>query len=326
MSTDDPAFHFPPDVFDAVVDAVPLLTRGKKDVVLFFRGCGVDRTFLAGIEQLIADRPNYSKYHITRDILVRVNELGDSGLGQRRQILKRVSEYDDFSSCYPDNQLKARGAVSTVAQLINKKDSFTRLQDVREQELKRHRDAQRTETAKKDAERARREQIKMDLFALFGVQGPHRRGKALEGVLNRLFESEHILVREAFEVRDDDTGSTIEQVDGAIELDGQVYLVEMKWWSKPLGRGDVASHLVRVYGRGQVGGILISNSPYHPSVIADFKDALKTKTVVLVELKEIVQALSLNQSVCDLLTAKIRAAALLKDPLVYPLDGVAATW
>jgi hypothetical protein len=24
------AFHYPPDVFDAVVDAVPLLTRSKK--------------------------------------------------------------------------------------------------------------------------------------------------------------------------------------------------------------------------------------------------------------------------------------------------------
>jgi hypothetical protein len=237
-----------------------------------------------------------------------------------------VSEYDDFASCYPDNQLKARGAVTTVAQLINKKDSFTRLQDVREQELKCHRDAQRGERAKKDDERAARELIKRDLFALFGDQNPHRRGKALEGVLNRLFESERVLIREAFEVRDDETGRAIEQIDGAIELDGQVYLVEMKWWSQSLGRGDVASHLVRVYGRGQVGGIFISNSPYHPSVIADFKDALKTKTVVLVELKEIIQALSRDRLVRELLTAKIRAAALLKDPLVYPLDEVSATW
>ncbi len=49
--TTDLAFHYPPDVFDAVVDAVPLLTRGKRDVVLFFRGCGVDRAFLAGVER-----------------------------------------------------------------------------------------------------------------------------------------------------------------------------------------------------------------------------------------------------------------------------------
>jgi restriction system protein len=133
-------------------------------------------------------------------------------------------------------------------------------------------------------------------------------------------------VRDAFEVRDRDTGGTIEQIDGAIELDGRGYLVEMKWWNQPLGRGEVASHLVRVYGRGDVGGILISNSPYHPSAVADFKDALRTKTVVLVELKEIVQALTLDRSVRELLTKKIRASALRKDPLVYPLDEVAETW
>jgi hypothetical protein len=271
--TIDVAFHYPPDVFDAVVDAVPLLTRGKHDVTLFFRGCGVDRAFLARIDKRIDEEPRFSKYHISREILAHVNELGDPGLGQRRQILMRLSEFDEFSSCYPDNQMKARGAVATVAQLVNKKDSFTRLQDEREQDLKRHRDAQRAEAARKEAGRKHREQVKADPFALFGQQDPHRRGKALEGVLNRLFETEHILVR--------------------------------------------------VYSRGQVGGILISNSPYHPSAVADCRDALKTKTVVLVELREIIQALTLDRPVRELLVAKIRAAALLKDPLVFPLEDVA---
>jgi len=227
--TTDLAFHYPPDVFDAVVDAVPLLTRGKHDVVMFFRGCGVDRAFLAGIDQRIDAETKFSKYHITREILAYLNERGDPGLGPRREVLKRVSEFDDFSSCYPDNQMKARGAVATVAQLVNKKDSFTRMRDERERELQRHRDAHRAETAKQDAERARCEQIKIDLFALFGEQNPHRRGKALEGVLNRLFESEGILLREAFERRDDDSGAgAIEQIDGVIELSNQVYLVEVK--------------------------------------------------------------------------------------------------
>ena len=325
--TMDLAFHYPPDVFDAVVDAVPLLTRGKRDVVMFFRGCGVDRMFLAGIERRIDADPRFSKYHITREILAYLNERGDPGLGPRREVLKRVSEYDDFSSCYPDNQMKARGAVATVAQLVNKKDSFTRMRDERERELQRHRDAQRAENAKRNAERGRREQIKADLFALFGEQNPHRRGKALEGVLNRLFESEEILVREAFERRDDESGTgAIEQIDGVIELDRQLYLVEMKWWDQTLGRGEVSTHLVNVYGRGQVGGILISNSGYSPAAVADCKDALRTKTVVLVELLEIVQALTLGRSVRGLLTKKVRAAALDKDPLVYPLDDDVEMW
>jgi hypothetical protein len=325
--TTDLAFHYPPDVFDAVVDAVPLLTRGKHDVVMFFRGCGVDRKFLGGIDRRIDTEPKYSKYHIMREILAYLNDRGDPGLGPRREVLKRVSEFDNFSSCYPDNQMKARGAVATVAQLVNKKDSFTRMRDERERELQRHRDAHRAETEKRDAERARREQNKNDLFALFGEQNPHRRGKALEGVLNRLFESEGILVREAFERRDDDSGAgAIEQIDGVIELGNQVYLVEMKWWNQTLGRNEVASHLVRVYGRGQVGGILVSNSAYSPAAIADCKDALHAKTVVLVELREIVQALTLGRSVRVLLTKKVRAAALDKNPLVYPLDDETETW
>jgi restriction system protein len=324
--TMDAVFHYPPDVFEAVVDAVPLLTRSRSNVVLFFRGCGVDRVFLASIERRLEADPGFKKYHITRAILTHVNDLGDSGLGQRRQILKRVSEFEDFSSCYSDNQLKARGAVATVAQLINKKDSFTRLQDERERELQQHREARRAEATAKEAKRAQREALKADLFALFGDQNPHRRGKALEGVLNRLFKAEDILIREAFEVRDDGpSAGTIEQIDGAIELDGRVYLVEMKWWSEPLGRGEVASHLVRIFNRGEVGGILISNSPYHPSAVADCKDALTKKTVVLVELREIVQTLNEDRTVRELLTKKIHAATLFKDPLVHPLDQLTGT-
>lgn len=323
--TMDPAFHYPHDVFEAVVEAVPLLTRSRSNVLVFFRGCGVDRRFLATMEQRIETEPGFGKYPITRAVLTHVNELGDSGLAQRRQILKRVSEFDEFSTCYADNRLKARGAVAAVAQLINKKDSFTRLQEERERELRHHRETRKAAAAAKEAERARRERVKANLFALFGEQNPHRRGKALEGILNQLFESEGILIREAFMVRDADGGGTIEQIDGAIEFDGRVYLVEMKWWNQPLGRGEVASHLVRIYTRGDVGGILISNSPYHASAVADCKDALTAKTVVLVELREIVQALTLDRTVRDLLTKKIHAAALLKDPLVYPLDQLVGT-
>ena len=65
--TTDLAFHYPPDVFDAVVDAVTLLTRGKHDVVMFFRACSVDRAFLAGIDRRIDAElrraPDQQRYH-----------------------------------------------------------------------------------------------------------------------------------------------------------------------------------------------------------------------------------------------------------------------
>ena len=319
--TDDAAFHFPPDVFDAVVDAVPLLVRGKKDVLTFFQGCGVSRAYLATLEPWTHKDSAYSKYHITREILINLNALGDGGLAARRQVIKRVSEFDNFSTCYPDNQLKAQGAVAAVAQLVNKKDSFTRMQLAHEEEQRKHRDMKQAELRSKQERRQALEGVRTDLFQLFAEKDAHRRGKALEGVLNRLFQTAGILVREAFVVTKAEATRVIEQIDGAVELDGRLYLVEMKWWSDKLGRAEVASHLVSVYGRGDAGGIFISASGYHDSAVADYTTALAQHTVVLVELREIVEMLTSEGSLVDLLRAKIHEATLTRQPLVYPLGS-----
>jgi hypothetical protein len=316
---DDIVFHFPPDFLAAVVDAVPLLTRGRTEVVTFFQGCAVSQQFLKGVSTKIAADPKYSKYHATREILTHLNEIGDRGLAARRQVVQRVSQWEDFSTCYPDNQLKARGAVATVAQLVNQKDSFTRMNMERERAQEQHRKEREAELAEMQRRRAELSSVKDDLFNLFSGQDPHRRGKALEGVLNRLFAASKITVQEAFEVRAEEGGNNVlEQVDGAIELKGQVYLVEMKWWKEPLGRGDVSPHLVSVYGRN-AGGIFISASGYHDSAVAEFKTALAQRTVVMVELEEIVVALSMDHPIEDLLNDKVQAATLTRQPLVYPL-------
>ena len=59
--------------------------------------------------------------------------------------------------------------------------------------------------------------------------------------------------------------------------------------------------------------------------MADCKDALTKKTVVLVELREIVQTLNEDRTVRELLTKKIHAATVFKDPLVHPLDQLTGT-
>lgn len=37
----DIIFHYPPELFNLLVDVVPLLNRSKQDVLVFFRGAGV---------------------------------------------------------------------------------------------------------------------------------------------------------------------------------------------------------------------------------------------------------------------------------------------
>lgn len=300
------------------------LVRGKRDVLNFFQGCGVPRAYLDILEPWTKKDSGYSKYHIARQVLTHLNELGDAGLAQRRQLIKRVSEFENFSACWPDDQLKAKGAVAAVAQLVNKKDAFTRLQEEREREQRDHRTAKKAEAEHRAAARATRERIKTDLYRLFGETDPHRRGKALEGVLNRLFQANDILVREAFVVTGEDGDGIIEQIDGAVEIDGRIYLVEMKWWDRPLGRAEVSPHLVSVYGRAEAGGIFISNSGYHDSAVAVYESALTQRTVILVELQEIVTVLERELALLDLLRPKLHEATLSKRPLTHPLGHVPA--
>ena len=70
--------------------------------------------------------------------------------------------------------------------------------------------------------------VKTELFALFSEKNSQKRGKALELVLNSLFQVYGILIREAFVLKGDDGEGIVEQIDGVIEIDGHLYFIEMK--------------------------------------------------------------------------------------------------
>jgi hypothetical protein len=68
-ATTDITFQYPPELFNLLVDTVPLLNRSKKDVVLFFRGAGVPDNMLADITQrLRTNAANVNKYEIARTV------------------------------------------------------------------------------------------------------------------------------------------------------------------------------------------------------------------------------------------------------------------
>jgi hypothetical protein len=128
-------FHYPPEVFNLLVDTIPLLCRSKKDVVTFFQGAGVAQEDLAEVAQAIrTDRQAINKYEIVRNVLTKVNARGDSGLRSRREIIKRVTEFDNFDSCWDSDRLKAKGLVSELGKTVNVKDSFTRMKQERDAE------------------------------------------------------------------------------------------------------------------------------------------------------------------------------------------------
>lgn len=107
--------HFPPELLELLVEAIPLLCRSKRSTLGFFTGAGVSKTVVADMDQRVqTDRENISKYEIARTALTRINEKGESTLGNRREVLKRVVEFEDFSTCWPDDRLKAQGLVAQM--------------------------------------------------------------------------------------------------------------------------------------------------------------------------------------------------------------------
>lgn len=311
----DITYHYPPELFNLLVDTIPRLMRSKKDVVLFFRGAGVERKDFADIEAALQnkrDAPN--KFEMVRTVLQRLNERGESALRERREVLKRVVEFEDYSTCWESDQLKAKGLVSEVRRVVDVKDSFVRMRAEKDEEKDRH----RFEYNKKMKEKAelleQRQTVKKDLSALFAISDPQKRGKLLEGVLNRLFALDGISVRESITIKGSDEGNIVEQVDGVISLDGALYLVEMKWWNKAIGVPEITQHLSRLFLRGDVRGIYISASDYTSTAVNTCREALTKKTVILTTLEEFFRLLEADGSLKDFLKAKVDAAIIEKNP------------
>jgi restriction system protein len=319
MATDerpDSSYHYPPDVFELLVEVITYICKSKPAVIDFFRGAGVPESMVVGWRGKIRENPQgVKKALISRDVLRAVSEAGDSMLGQRREIVKRVAGFEDFSSCWPGDQYKAEALVGRLRQLVNVKDSFTRMaletEKVRHERQEKH--LRELAATQKKAEE--RESIKKDLCALFSVPDPRRRGKALEGVLNRLFASFGILVREAFTINDSTSGAVIEQIDGAIELDGHVYVVEMKWVKARVGT-ELGQHAARVMVRPpDVRALYISASGYTDAAILIAKEFLSHRLCILMELEEIVACLDKERDLREMLRTKISRAQTHKQVL-----------
>jgi restriction system protein len=109
--------------------------------------------------------------------------------------------------------------------------------------------------------------------------------------LSRGFKSAGILVNESFTISGIDGEGIVEQIDGVVEIDGELYFVEMKWWGTPIGVKEISQHLVRVFSRDQARCIFISASEYTEPAITTCRDALRQKVVVLCTLREIILVL-----------------------------------
>jgi len=318
----DEAYHYPPEVLNLLVDTIPLLFRAKNDVLVFFRGAGVSEQCVNDLSRRVkTDRENINKYEITRTVLQRLNEKGDSELRTRREVIKRVVEFEDFSTCWESDQLKAKGLVGEIRRVINVKDSFTRMAQEREREKEERVKKSQNELKKVTEKRQKIERLKNDFYSLFALEDqPHKRGKHLEKILNGLFEAYSILVQEDFKRVDPDGAGILEQIDGVVEFDGHTYLVEMKWVKEPIGTEKISQHLVRLFGRPGVRALFIASEGYAQTAIKQCREALSQKVIALTTLHEFVRLLERQDDLTTMLRKKVQAATIDKNPFLEILN------
>jgi len=318
-SSADITFHYPPELFTLLVDVVPRLNRSKEDVLLFFRGAGVPDSMTVDIA---ARLQSTNKYQMVRTVLKRLNARGETTLRERREVLRRVIDFANFDSCWPNDQLQAKGLVASIREVVNQKDAFTRMNNAREEERQARLAEGRRIAVQKRERAAKIENAKKGLYALFGTSATaQERGKMLETALNDLFQAYGVLIRRAFHLVGNIGEGTVEQIDGVIELGGTLYCVEMKWYRAPVGKPEISEHLVRLMTRAEMQGIFISASSYTEPAIHTAREFLQQKILVLSTLEEIVSLLERQDDLAEFFKKKIQAAQIDKNPYFRPHEG-----
>ena len=111
----------------STADLRQLISRFDAPCIQFFQGAGVPAAMLEDwVKKESTDRENVRKHQIARSVLESLNAKGEATLRERREILKRISEFEDFSVCWENDRLKAEGLVARIRSVVNVKDSFTR--------------------------------------------------------------------------------------------------------------------------------------------------------------------------------------------------------
>jgi len=313
-------FHYPPDLFQLLVDGIPVLNKSKWDVILFFTGAGVSNELLVDLSNRVEkDKENINKYEIARTVLTRINLKSDEHLRERREILKRVTEFEAFTSLWPNDVMKAKGFVSEIRSIVNVKDSFTRMNQEREKERKQKTNEYKQKAENTNLRNQKLDKIKTELYSLFGEPNAQKRGILLECVLNELFKYSKISIKDSFAIKGNYGEGIIEQIDGVVEIDNRIFLVEMKWTKNSTSRDEIHTHLGRIFSRTEAYGIYISSSGYSESAKLAAKEAFgRNALLVLMELQEIVTILEYKLELEPYLRKKIQKAIIEKEPYWKP--------
>lgn len=131
---------------------------------------------------------------------------------------------------------------------------------------------------------------------------PQLRGFAFEKYLKEFFDVNGLQPRGSFKI-------VGEQIDGSFTLHNEVYLLEAKWTSKPIDKGNLVIFNEKVSSKsGFTRGLYISYSGYSEEALQTLASG-RTINIVLMTVQELAIALSQKKDFKEFLWSKVRALA-----------------
>ncbi|WOD29592.1 restriction endonuclease [Alloalcanivorax xenomutans] len=141
--------------------------------------------------------------------------------------------------------------------------------------------------------------IKADLLQVSSL-GAQARGFAFEGFLKRLFDAFGLAAQEPFRLRG-------EQIDGSFQLDSEIYLLEAKWHSQPIGVADLHTFHGKIEQKAAwTRGLFVSNSGFTDDGLAAFG---RGKRVICMDGLDLYELLDRDIPLDQVLERKVRRAA-----------------
>lgn len=222
----------------------------------------------------------------------------DGGFGPFRAMLKSLIEWESFDPYYFHKLKKlseddARRRIQHLSQLVELRDAKVR----RERE-------ERDRRVKEDMTKSGPTLLDLhkDYIELFQgkVASYQERGYRLERLLQSLAERENLLASGPFKV-------TGEQIDGAIKLDGEYYILEAKWQDHATASDALYHFAFKVEGKLYGRGFFISVNGYSQEALESLHKGKVLKTILIDggDLGVVTEGLI---TMTEMLSAKVRAA------------------
>jgi hypothetical protein len=131
---------------------------------------------------------------------------------------------------------------------------------------------------------------------------PQERGYKFEKFLNSFFTNSHLSPKSAFRL-------VGEQIDGSFELDGNIYLVEAKWQSKPISQDQLLIFREKVESKSTWSrGLFVSESGFSDDGLQAFSRGRSTN-IIGMNGQDIFYILSGEISLVNAINQKARWAA-----------------